>query len=175
MELQRKRDSDLAEQLEAQREDITSKCDNLAAELDQLKEKLERQTASYEKRVEKVAEERREVQKRSRNVDATVREVARLKAEIQRSDSERYALLRRCKFEDIPIPLTSDSNSLSDLPVHGMLQQDTDAIDVDDDPDTSQVWQGLERDLGIIVDFDDLDEDLKDVSLDVLGSCLCYF
>ena len=175
LEVQRQRDSDLAEQLEAEREDITSKCDNLAAELEQLKERLERQTASYEKRVEKVAEERREVQRRSRNVDGTVREVARLEAEIQRSDSERYALLRRCKLEDIPIPLAANSNSLAELPIDGMLQQDADAMDVDDDVDAGMAQLVLERDFGIIVDFDDLDEDLKDVSNTDFTSSLCCF
>ena len=157
-----KQDQSLIDELEAEKESTSNESDTFAAELEQLIEQLEEQKARYEKKAEKVAEQRREVQKRSKHVDGTLRAVASLEAEMQRSAADRYALLRRCKLEDITIPLTDDSKSLDELPIDGIAQGDPDAMDVDEDPDSSSLQQPVIQDYGIDVDFEELEDDLRE-------------
>ena len=158
------RDQYLIDQLETQKKVTSDEADMLMVTLEQRKEDLIKQQALYEKKAEKATEQRREVQKRSRTVDSTLREVSRLESEIQRNATDRYALLRRCKLEDIVIPLGPDSNSLDQLPIDGILQSEPDAISLDGDRDDSGLDASSGRDYGIMIDFDDLDDELKDVS-----------
>lgn len=156
-----RQDESLVSELEAEKKAIQNDLDTLNAELEQLKERLEQQKSRYAKKTEKVAEQRREVQRRSKTVDGTIRAVTGLETEIQRNAAGKYALLRRCKLEDITIPLAADSRSLDQLPVNEVVQEDPDAMDVDEDAVNFRLPSV--QDYGIEVDFEDLDDDLKEV------------
>ena len=156
-------DENLITTLEAEQEATQSELDTLGAELEQLSEELEGQKAEYGRRSEKVAEHRREVQKRSKNVDSTLKAIATLDSERQLNAASRYTLLRRCKLENINLSLEEESAGLDQLPID-IVQADPDAMDVDNDPDASMVQSAAIQDYGIIIDFDDLDEDLREVS-----------
>ena len=163
LEDQIKQDQALVEELEAERESTQNELDTLGAEIDQLTEQLEKQKAKHTQKAEKVNEQRREVQKRSKNVDGTLRTITGLESERQLSAAGRYTLFRRCKLEDINIPLTEESKSLDQLPIDEVVQTDPDAMDLDEDQDSSSLQPSTIQDHGIDVDFDDLDDDLKDV------------
>ena len=163
LEVRVQQDESLVAELETEKENASSDLDTLTAELEQLNEQLKEQQSKYANKAEKVAEQRREVQKRSRHVDSTVKAISSLEAETQRYSADRYAILRRCKLEDITIPLTDDSKSLDQLPIDGALPADLDAMDVDEDQDMSSLQPVTVQDYGIQVDFEDLDEDLKEV------------
>jgi structural maintenance of chromosome 1 len=123
----------------------------LEDELAKLKEKLAAKN-------EKVTAARNELQKHSKEIDARTKAIAGLEAEVQRNSAGRYALLRRCKLEQIAIPLTESSAKLDSLPVdENILQTDPDAMDVDDGEEPEEIM----KDYGIEVDFDELDDDLK--------------
>lgn len=156
-------DQALINELEAEKDATQEELDTLGAELDQLSEELEEQKAQHTKRTEKVAEQRREVQKRSKNVDGTLKVVAGLESERQLNAAGRYTLLRRCKLENINLPLDEDSESLDRLPIDEIIQTDPDAMDVDEDPDATNFQPSHVQDYGIIVDYDDLDEHLREV------------
>lgn len=162
LEDQIKQDQALIEELEAEQKNIQDELDTLGAEIDQLTEQLEKQKAKQTQKAEKVNEQRREVQKRSKNVDGTLRAIAGLESERQLSAAGRYAFLRRCKLEDINIPLTEESASLDQLPIDEVVQTDPDAMEVDEDQDASVLQPSNIQDYGIEIDFEDLDEDLKD-------------
>lgn len=131
-------------------------------ELEALKESLEEVKEALNQKVEKVAEARQEVQRRSKDIDARLKAISGLEAEIQKNSASKFALLRRCKLEQIRIPLAA--GSLDDLPNQDtMLRQDPDAMDVDDE-DEDEALEAAMEDYGIDVDFDALDDDLKDVS-----------
>ena len=161
-----RQDQSLIAELQAEQGSTRNDLDSLNTELEQLKEQLAQQKATLAKKAEKVTEQRREVQKRSKNVDGVVKVVAGLEAETQVNAAGRYALLRRCKLEDISIPLHEGSRGLDKLPINDILQGDPDAMDVDEDPDSSSFQPTVVQDYGIEIDFDDLDEDLKEVSTD---------
>ncbi|KAJ5572776.1 Structural maintenance of chromosomes protein 1 [Penicillium hetheringtonii] len=166
LKAQHDRDASLIEELREQQEEIRNKLDEFSAELDLLREELERQKGIYAQSAENLAEQRRELQKRSKHVEGALKNINALEAEIQRNSSSRYALLRRCKLEDIDIPLEESSNSLDKLPIDDLVQAaDPDAMDVDEaDVDETPVVQ----DYGIEVDFDSLGETLKEESDDKL-------
>ncbi|KAI9755380.1 MAG: substrate-specific activator of APC-dependent proteolysis [Chaenotheca gracillima] len=151
-------------EFEANKQALQNDLDVLSAELDQLQEHLEDQKSRHSKRSEKVTEQRSEVKKRSSESEGTLKAVAGLEAEIQRASAGRYALLRRCKLEEINIPLTDDSASLDNLPVDELLQTDADAMDIDEDGDMSNFQIPAVQDYGIELDFDVLNDDLKENS-----------
>lgn len=157
----------LEEQLESQERDMLAYEDEKSAlenaldvntaELETLNEQLTEQKAKLSKKTDKVTEARNEVQKRGKNVDSTTKAITALETEIQRKSAGRYALLRRCKLEQIQLPLAEDSKGLDSLPVDNVLQADPDAMDVDEvDP------QDLGTDYGIEIEFNELDDDLKE-------------
>ena len=165
LEAQYERDMALIEELKGQQEKIRSQLDEFSAELELLREELEKQKGFYAESAENLAEQRRELQKRSKHVEAALKNVSALEAEIQRNSSSRYTLLRRCKLEDIDIPLTNSSNSLDKLPIDDLVQAaDPDAMDVDE-ADGLDEQTPLVQDYGIEVDFDSLGETLKEVCI----------
>lgn len=132
-----------------------AKITELEDEVHKLKEKLAAKN-------EKVNQAKNELQKRSKEIDIRTKAITQLETEVQRTGAGRYALLRRCKLEQITIPLTQQSRKLDTLPVDdNVLQIDPDAMDVDEGDETPQE---LTKDYGIEVDFEDLDDDLKKAS-----------
>lgn len=160
-----KQDDALITELQAEQESTQNDLDTLNAELEQLSEQLEALKVRNAKKVEKVAEERREVQKRSKDVEGTLKSIQGLEADRQFNAANKYTLLRRCKLENINLPLEEESKPLDQLPID-IVQADADAMDVDEDPDATAFQTSDIRDYGIEVDFDDLDEDLREVSPD---------
>jgi structural maintenance of chromosome 1 len=163
LQTQHQRDADLIQELEAEQEEVRNRLDELEAELEILREKLDEQKEKYAQSAENLAQHRRELQKRSRDVESTLKSINGLETEIQRNSSSRYALLRRCKLEDIDIPLTEDSNPLDQLPIDELVQgADPDAMDVDGTQGDGGDF--AVQDYGIEVDFDSLGDTLKEVS-----------
>ncbi|KAF4635001.1 hypothetical protein G7Y89_g3098 [Cudoniella acicularis] len=133
------------------------------AEITQLEDELHKQKEKLAARNEKVNQARGELQKRSKEIDNRTKAITALETEMQRNSAGRYALLRRCKLEQIAIPLTPQSRKLDTLPVdENLLQTDPDAMDVDEDEDDEdEVLREAMKDYGIEVDFKNLDEDLR--------------
>lgn len=130
-------------------------------QLEALKESLEEVKEELNQKADKVSAAKQEVQKRSKDIDARLKAISGLEAEIQKNSTSKFALLRRCKLEQIQVPLAQ--GSLDDLPNQdNLLHQDPDAMDVDDDDDAEM--EAAMDDHGIEVDFDTLDDELKDVS-----------
>jgi len=130
------------------------------AQVTQLEDELHKLKEKLAAKNEKVTDARNQLQKHSREIDNRNKAITGLEAEVQRNSAGRYALLRRCKLEQIAIPLTETSAKIDTLPIdENILQTDPDAMDVDDEEPEEIV-----KDYGIEVDFEDLDEDLKAVS-----------
>ncbi|KAJ3573426.1 hypothetical protein NPX13_g4705 [Xylaria arbuscula] len=129
--------------------------DNLAAleeQLEQLKEDLETEN-------EKVNNAKADVQKRSKDIENRLKAITALETELQKNSAGKFALLRRCRLEQIDIPLAE--GSLDNLPNEdNLLHQDPDAMDVDDGDDAEMMEDAL-NDYGIEINYDELDDDLK--------------
>ncbi|OTB05268.1 hypothetical protein M426DRAFT_142171 [Hypoxylon sp. CI-4A] len=108
---------------------------------------------------EKANAAKAEVQKRSKDIESRQKAISALEAEVQRNSASKFALLRRCRLEQLNIPLSS--GSLDNLPNEdNLLHQDPDAMDLDDGDDADMIDNAMD-DYGIEIDFDQLDDDLK--------------
>lgn len=140
-------------------ESMGEKEDELAA----LEERLAEKKAEHVDKVEKVTAAKTDAQKRSKEIDSRMKEINALETDVQKNSTAKFALLRRCKLEQVDIPLKQ--GSLDDVPNEDALlnSKDPDAMDIDGNDDDEMMQAALE-DHGIEVDFDELDEDLKNVS-----------
>ncbi|KAM0302654.1 hypothetical protein ACHAPM_004656 [Fusarium culmorum] len=126
--------------------------------LEALRETLDENRSELAERNQKVSEAKVEVQKRSKDIDTHLRDINALETIVQKNSSSKSALLRRCRLEQIRIPLVN--GTLDNLPNEDeLLRQDPDAMDIDED-DEEMMDMAL-NDHGIAIDFDGLDDDLK--------------
>jgi structural maintenance of chromosome 1 len=128
-------------------------------ELEALRETLDEHKAELAERNEKVSEARVELQKRSKDIEARQRDITALETTVQKNSASKSALLRRCRLEQIQIPLVE--GTLDNLPNEDdLLRQDPDAMDVDGEDE--EMMDLAMDDHGIQIDFENLDDDLKD-------------
>lgn len=150
-----------SKQYTQQKDEITSSIREEQDELEALRETLEERKTELGEKNQGVAEARAEVQKRSKDIEARQKDINALETTVQKNSTGKSALLRRCRLEQIQIPLKE--GTLDNLPNEDdLLRQDPDAMDVDDN-DEEMMDLALD-DHGIEIDFDGLDEDLKTVS-----------
>ncbi|KAH8658820.1 putative structural maintenance of chromosomes protein 1 [Tricladium varicosporioides] len=153
----------------AEKAELEDSIDIDRAEITQMEDQLHKQKERFAARNEKVNQARGELQKRSKEIDNRTKAITTLETEMQRNSAGRYALLRRCKLEQITIPLTPKSRKLDTLPVdENILQTDSDAMDVDEDEeDEDEAIRESMKDYGIHINFETLDEGLKTPDDDV--------
>lgn len=88
-----------------------------------------------------------------RDVDAAQKEISTFSDQITKLASERFHLYRKCKLEDVELPLRK--GNLAKVPVDENLEGQT-----LDDQDSVRIAQV--NDFGIEVDFDDMDAEDQD-------------
>ncbi|KAK1756912.1 structural maintenance of chromosomes protein 1 [Echria macrotheca] len=132
-------------------------------ELEALKETLEEVEATHAEKSKKVAEAKQELQKKNKEIDARLKEISGLEASVQKNSAGKLALLRRCKLEQIQIPL--NTGSLDDLPnEEDLLRKDQDAMDIDGEEDEdaeAEVLEAAMDDYGVEINFDKLEDEYK--------------
>ncbi len=129
-------------------------------ELEALKESLEDIKTEHAAKVDAVADAKAQLQQRMRKVESREKDINALQTEVQKNSASKFSVLRRCRLEQIQIPLVH--GSLDELPNEDkMLNQDPDAMDVDGGDE--EIMEAAMDDYGIEVDFDGLEEDLKNV------------
>lgn len=157
-----KRVARLEQDLQAYQQEKTNiedKMGDVSDELDALRETLETGQKVLETRSRKVAEAKAEVAKRSKEIDSRQKEINALKTSVQKDGASKFALLRKCKLEQIQIPLIS--GSLDGLPNEdNLLRQDADAMELDEETDADMMTAALD-DYGVEVDYEGLANDLR--------------
>ncbi|KPI41684.1 Structural maintenance of chromosomes protein 1 [Cyphellophora attinorum] len=159
------RDRDRIDELNSEKQGIEDDLNTLEAELQDLNGALAELQEDYETKGQTLAKNKQEVAKKTKEMDGTLKSIANHEGDMQRVSQQRYALLRRCKIENIEIPLLESSATLDSLPINEMQHQDPDAMDVDDDDDpTESALQAgnAGSDHGIFPDFEVLDSDLQE-------------
>ncbi|OAG10318.1 putative cohesin complex subunit [Paraphaeosphaeria sporulosa] len=160
------RDQTALETLNAQREELQNSIDELQAELETLQEKVAALEKDKAEKTQAVKDARNKLDKRNEKVRHIQADVQQQEIEIKNRASERYSLLKKCRLEEIKIPLTSDSVPLNSLPMtDAVRQQDEDAMDVDEPDET----QAEIDDYGVEPDFEKLDDELREEIDDILA------
>jgi structural maintenance of chromosome 1 len=152
------RDKALLVELQSEKEQIEEDIKQSQEELAQLKAEHQEAKAEYEKFQAEVTKLKRNADGVRNSIDTHLKDIGVHETEIERAATERYTLLRKCKLEEIDIPLAE--GSLDSVPINAdflIRGDDPDSMDVDDD--------GLLRteipDWGIEIDYDELPDDLK--------------
>ncbi|KAK4169162.1 structural maintenance of chromosomes protein 1 [Cladorrhinum sp. PSN259] len=166
MEATLKRHQKDLELYQAEKSDIEEAMGKDQEELESLQENLEQVRATYGDKSKKVADAKNELQKRSRDIEIRLKEISSLEGVVQKNSAGKFALLRRCKLEQIQIPLRE--GSLDDIPNEDvLLQKDQDAMDIDGEEDEDEILEAAMDDYGIEIDFDNLDDELKESEADL--------
>ncbi|KAK4103843.1 SMC1-like protein [Parathielavia hyrcaniae] len=130
-------------------------------EAEALQESLDELRETLAEKSKKVVEAKQDLQKKTKEIDSRLKEIGNLEAAVQKNSAQKFALLRRCKLEQIQLPISK--GSLDNIPNEDvLLRKDQDAMDVDDEEDEDEVLEAAMDDYGIEIDFDALDEELKD-------------
>lgn len=130
-------------------------------ELEALRETLQQHQADLSEKNEKVAEAKAEVQQRGKDIEALQKDINALETTVQKNSAGKSALLRRCRLEQIQVPLAE--GAWDNLPNEDdLLRQDPDAMDID--AEGEEIMDLALDDHGIEINFDGLEEDLKAVS-----------
>ena len=165
----KRKTADITE-LQAKQEELQSARDVLQAELETLQDRRRRLEEKLAERVAAVKEARRALDQRNEKVKHVLKEVDEEDAKIKSSATNRYNVLKECRVNEIKIPLTEDSRPLTSLPMTDMPRPDADAMDIDEDPDSTQIQPAEVDDYGIEVDFEELEEELKTEIVEILES-----
>ncbi|KAG6855965.1 hypothetical protein H0H87_008906 [Tephrocybe sp. NHM501043] len=137
---------------------------------------LEKELAASESAIQALREELAEIQetleeknknvetvkkttlKAGKGLDLALKEIATWNDEIEKLALERSAIYRKCRLEEIQLPLLQ--GNLKDVPMEENLREEV-AMDVDEDEDGTQQIK-MVQDHGIEVNFESLDDGTRE-------------
>lgn len=149
------------EKLEEEKIAIEAELETLQAAIDAQRQKLSDESADLTQIDDNVAQLRDAARKTQRVLDKALKEIAGWNDEIEKSASDRHAIYRRCRLEEIDLPLIK--GNLNKVPIEENREDEL-AMDMDvDDEGTQQVKEA--DDYGVEPDFDQLEDEDREVSL----------
>jgi structural maintenance of chromosome 1 len=160
-----KRDKAQLVELQSEKQQIENDIKRTEKELAQLRAEHQTAKAKYEGMQSKVIKLKRAVDLVRAEIDAQAKDIGVHETEIENAATERYSLLRKCKLEEISIPMSA--GTIDAVPIKAdfvVRRDDPDSMDVEDD--------GMLRteipDWGIEIEYSSLPDDLKDDNSDEL-------
>ncbi|EKM57692.1 uncharacterized protein PHACADRAFT_206572 [Phanerochaete carnosa HHB-10118-sp] len=131
-----------------------------------LQEELKTLNEDLDEKNKVVEQVKKKAAKSAKALDQVLKEIATKNDEIEKLGLERSSIYRRCRLEEIKLPLIE--GNLKNVPMEENLRDEV-AMDVDEDEEGSQHVKSV-PDYGIEIDFSSLDEeDLEDGSADRLA------
>ncbi|CBQ73643.1 probable SMC1-chromosome segregation protein [Sporisorium reilianum SRZ2] len=142
---------------QAQKKGKQEQLDGMLEEIQELQAQLTQLQTQNEAKKATLEEKRVELQKAARLLDSLSKEIAARNDEIEGLGSERAAIYRRCRLEEIALPLLK--GSLAKVGLEETIDVDA-PMDMDDDDNTQKPLSA--PDFGIQVDFGSLDDEAKE-------------
>ncbi|KAL2759238.1 hypothetical protein ACRALDRAFT_1062253 [Sodiomyces alcalophilus JCM 7366] len=138
---------------------MDDKLGRASTELDVLREALEDSREHLRQANDSVSEAQADVQEGNKGIEARQKETSRLEAKLQTNSASKFALLRKCKLEQLQIPLLT--GSLDMLPNEdNLLRHDAEAMNLDQECHREEM-DAARDDYGIVIDFDGVGDVLK--------------
>ncbi|KAI0999045.1 Structural maintenance of chromosomes protein 1 [Podosphaera aphanis] len=139
-------------------------------QITELEDTLHKYKEKLSQKAERVSQFRQTISKISKKIEEDSKAISLLEMKHQRKSAERYALLRRCKLEQISLPLKPGSKGLDNLPVEeNLAQSDSGTMEIDDG---GSHHNETVKASDIIVDTDGLDEELAESDNEAIGERL---
>ncbi|KAH9930814.1 cohesin complex subunit psm1 [Amylocystis lapponica] len=148
-------ETETVERLQASQATLKEEIDDAENAIAIQRRELQELQETYDEKTKVVEDVRRTTNKAAKVLDQALKEIATRNDEIEKLGSERSALYRKCRLDEIQLPLVE--GSLKNVPMEENLREEV-AMDVDEDDDGSQQVKRL-PDYGIEVDFGTLDDD----------------
>lgn len=142
---------------QAQKQGKQQELDGMLEEISEMQSQLSELQTQNEAKKATLEEKRTELHKAARLLDSLSKEIAARNDEIERSGSERASIYRRCRLEEIALPLLK--GSLAKVGLEETIDVDQ-PMDVDDDDNTQKPMSA--PDFGIQVDFSSLEDEAKE-------------
>lgn len=143
------RDTTALTSFEAENHRIERAMEQLTEEIRHVQSYIDEEKVLADQKSDVVIEKQREISKIGRNIDSLNQLINSLNLEVERFLTNQHALLRKCKLEEIDLPLIQ--GTLASVPFEENLNNDSEGVEI---PDLSS-W-------GIEIDFDELPDELKE-------------
>ncbi|KAG8897606.1 Structural maintenance of chromosomes protein 1 [Tulasnella sp. 408] len=112
----------------------------------------------FDEKTRALDEVKQVVARTAKALEKTMKDVTLMNDEIEKAASERFSIYRKCKLEEIALPVVR--GNLNKVPMEENLRDEM-AMDVDEDEDATQRPKQV-QDYGIEIDFETLDEDNRE-------------
>ncbi|KAK7467271.1 Structural maintenance of chromosomes protein 1 [Stygiomarasmius scandens] len=126
--------------------------------ISELKEELTRLQETLDERSKEVEQAKRKASKTSKVLEQALKEISTMNDEIEKLALERSAIYRRCRLEEIKLPLLR--GNLKNVPMEENLRDEV-AMNVDEPEDGTQHPKHV-QDYGIEVDFSLVDDEERE-------------
>ncbi|KAF5373789.1 hypothetical protein D9758_000684 [Tetrapyrgos nigripes] len=141
--------------LNSQKQAIEEELAAAEESISDLREQLTELQATLEERTKEVEQAKRKATKASKSLEQVLKEISTRNDEIEKLALERSAIYRKCRLEEIKLPLLQ--GNLKNVPMEENLRDEV-AMNVDEPEDGTQHPKHV-QDYGIEVDFDLVDDD----------------
>ncbi|PWN30250.1 RecF/RecN/SMC protein [Jaminaea rosea] len=138
---------------------VQESIDKIQEDIRERNDRLTQLREDHEKAQQQLTDAKRDLSKAARALDNTIKEVANMNDQMEKLASQRGDIFKRCRLEEIDLPLIS--GSLNKVSLTNDPTGDLVPMDIDDDNDETQ-HAIFVPDFGIEVDFDDLDDAAKE-------------
>lgn len=135
--------------------ELQASIDEIKVDVERRNHRLEQLREEHERRAAELSETKRTLSKASKALDAAHKEISNFNDQIEKLASQRGDILRRCRLEEIELPLVK--GSLSKVSLQDVGDDGVAPMDVDDDVTQRAISI---TDYGIEPDFSDLDPSL---------------
>ncbi|KZS96379.1 RecF/RecN/SMC protein [Sistotremastrum niveocremeum HHB9708] len=142
--------------LNQKKDGVQSDIEKADERIEELREELKALSDLLEEKTKELDEVKREANKSGKVLEKALKEIATKNDEIEKLASDRSAIYRKCRLEEIKLPLLE--GRLRDVPLEETLREEIVAMDVDGEEDGTQRPKEV-PDYGISVDFELLTED----------------
>ncbi|GLB42443.1 putative structural maintenance of chromosomes protein [Lyophyllum shimeji] len=143
---------------EAQKDALKEEIAVFESSIGDLREELAEIQETLEEKNKAVEAVKKTTNKAAKVLDAALKEIQTCNDEIEKLALERSSIYRKCRLEEIPLPLLR--GNLRNVPMEENLREEV-AMDVDEDENGTQQPKKV-PDYGIEVDFESLDEETRE-------------
>ncbi|KAL0960255.1 hypothetical protein HGRIS_011886 [Hohenbuehelia grisea] len=144
--------------LAAQKETIQTEIAEAESAIEAMRDELSDANVVLEDRTKEVEAVKKTTSKASKVLDQALKEIALHNDEIEKLGLERSSVYRKCRLEEIKLPLIS--GNLKNVPMEENLREEV-AMDVDENEDGTQHVRKF-QDFGVEVNFEDLDDEERE-------------
>ncbi|KAL5498941.1 SMC1_1 [Sanghuangporus vaninii] len=150
---------------EAEKQAVQEEIDQLQESILEFQEELKELNEVLETKTKELDTVKKNTARASKALDHALKEIASKNDEIEKLALERSSIYRKCRLEEIKLPL--GSGSLKNVPIEENLREEV-TMDIDDEDGTQRPRRV--PDYGIEVEFDLLDDEEREDGSAEMGS-----